>query len=296
MMAISLYSLLTWKLKLGVDFTGGSILEYEFTDSISTEQLTIDLNEANFEVTTIQSTGENAYLIKMPSIDSIQKEKIASIAGQLVIEGGEDVATPSANVTELRFENVGPSIGPELVQKTIYAIVIAAGGILFWVAYQFKSFKFGLSAILAMFHDSFILIGSFSVIGHFFNAEVDFLFVTALLTTLSFSVHDTIVVFDRIREIGKSDRGVTPSVANRALTETMVRSLNNSFTIIFMLVALLLLGGTTIKWFAVALLVGTILGTYSSPFVAVPLLVSWDSLVGLLKSVRSKLSSRIRML
>jgi len=143
-----------------------------------------------------------------------------------------------------------------------------------------------------MFHDSFILIGSYSILGHFFGAEVDFLFVTALLTTLSFSVHDTIVVFDRIREIGKGDREATPDVANRALTETMVRSLNNSFTIIFMLMALLLLGGTTIKWFAVALLVGTILGTYSSPFVAVPLLVTWDTLTDLLKNMRSKFPSR----
>jgi preprotein translocase subunit SecF len=292
MIVISLYGLITWGLRLGVDFTGGSILEYKFTDSISTEQLSKKLNEADFEVTTIQSTGENTYIIKMPGIDDEQKEKIASIAGQLVAQDKEDVATPSANVTELRFENVGPSVGPELVQKTIFAILIAAGGILLWVAYQFKSFKFGISAILAMFHDSFILIGSYSFLGHIFGAEVDFLFVTALLTTLSFSVHDTIVVFDRIREIGKGDRGVTLGVANRALTETMVRSLNNSFTIIFMLVALLLLGGTTIKWFAVALLVGTILGTYSSPFVAVPLLVTWDSLAEYLKTIRSKLPGR----
>jgi preprotein translocase subunit SecF len=184
---------------------------------------------------------------------------------------------------EIRFEKVGPSIGPELIKKTIYAILMAALSILIWVAYQFKRTKFGTSAILAMFHDSFILIGSFSVLGHFFQAEIDFLFVTALLTTLSFSVHDTIVVFDRIREITRKYGGELPDVANKALTETMVRSLNNSFTIIFMLVALILLGGSSIKWFAIALLIGTILGTYSSPFVAVPLLVTWDEVQKKLK-------------
>ena len=162
-----------------------------------------------------------------------------------------------------------------MVKKTGYAIALAAGLILFWIAYQFKSFVFGLSAIFAMFHDTFILVGSFALFGYLWGAEVDFLFVTALLTTLSFSVHDTIVVFDRIRELQKKEGyEVHEEVANRALTETMVRSLNNSFTIMFMLVALIILGGVTIKWFAVALLVGTILGTYSSPFVAVPLLIT----------------------
>ena len=186
-------------------------------------------------------------------------------------------------VTELRFETVGPTIGPELVKKTIYAISFASLGILLWVAIQFKSIKFGVSAILAMFHDSFILIGSFSLLGYFFSVETDFLFVTALLTTLSFSVHDTIVVFDRIRESQKTSGDEFLDLGNRAISETMVRSLNNSFTIIFMLVALVLLGGTTIKWFAVALFIGTVLGTYSSPFVAVPLLVTWDELVKRIK-------------
>jgi preprotein translocase subunit SecF len=115
-------------------------------------------------------------------------------------------------------------------------------------------------------------------LGHFFGAEVDFLFVTALLTILSFSVHDTIVVYDRIRENQKRLQGNMKDLANKALTETMIRSFNNSMTIVFMLVALVLLGGTTIKWFAVALLVGTISGTYSSPFVAVPILVTWDEI------------------
>ena len=273
-----IFSLLTWGLKLGVDFKGGTIIEYKFTDPISTEKITKEIEKEGVEITSIQPTGDNSYLFRLPPIKTEEKGKIGETLEGLT-EGGVD---------ELRFETVGPSIGPELVKKTIYAIAIAAGAILLWVAFQFKSFKFGISAVLAMFHDSFILIGSFSLLGHFLSAEVDFLFVTALLTTLSFSAHDTIVVFDRIREINKKYGGELVDVANRALSETMVRSLNNSFTIIFMLVALFLLGGTTIKWFAIVLLIGTVLGTYSSPFVAVPLLLTWDIFYEKIKSANLK--------
>lgn len=185
---------------------------------------------------------------------------------------------------EVRFEKVGPSIGPELVKKTIYALVTSAILILLWVAYQFKSIKFGVAATLATLHDSLVLLGMFSLLGHFFGAEIDFLFVTAMLTILSFSVHDTIVVFDRIRENSRKSKEDLKTIANKALTQTLVRSINNSATIIFMLLALILMGGDTIKWFAVALLIGTISGTYSSPFVAVPILVTWDELASKSKS------------
>jgi preprotein translocase subunit SecF len=264
----SIYALVVWGLDLGVDFTGGSVIEYQVDTQISTEELSRNIEEVDVQVTSIQISQGNKYLIKLPPISSEEKQKITDVV--------EDMTAGGA--MELRFENVGPSIGPELVRKTIYAIAIAASFILLWVAYQFKSIKFGASAILAMFHDSFILMGAFAVLGHFMDAEVDFLFVTALLTTLSFSVHDTIVVYDRIRESQKNYGGDLYDLANLAITETMVRSLNNSFTIILMLYALILMGGTTIKWFAMALFVGTILGTYSSPFVAVPLLVTFDKL------------------
>lgn len=261
-------SLFTWGLKLGVDFTGGAVLEYKISGDFSTEDASGVLEKNGFEVSAIQTTGRDTYLFRMPPLDSGQKEEVKK-AIQESFDG---------DIEELRFETVGPAIGPELVKKTIYAITIAALGILLWVAIQFRSIKFGTSAILAMFHDTFILIGSFSLLGHFLDAEVDFLFVTALLTTLSFSVHDTIVVYDRIRESQSKHGGDIYSLANIALTETMVRSLNNSFTIAFMLLALVLLGGVTVKWFAVALLIGTVLGTYSSPFVAVPILVTWDEI------------------
>jgi len=269
----SVYGLFNWKLKLGVDFTGGTIIEYRFPEEISTEEVTKDVEEIGVEVTSIQTIGDKTYLFRLPPIN--QEQKNAVFESLKKYSQGE--------IEELRYESVGPSIGPELVKKTIYAVLVAAGCILIWVAIQFKSFKYGISAILAMFHDSFILIGSFSLLGQFVNVEADFLFVTALLTTLSFSVHDTIVVFDRIREISKTQSGELYIIANQALTETMVRSLNNSFTIMFMLIALVLLGGTTVKWFAVALLIGTLLGTYSSPFVATPLLVTLDELSSISK-------------
>lgn len=242
LLSIGIFSLLNWGLKLGIDFTGGVVVEYQLPSS-----------EIKSEKYGIKEEGE---------IQKIRYE------------------IKNKNAKELRFETVGPSIGPELVKKTFIALSISASLILFWVAFQFKNIKYGVSAILAMIHDSLILLGSFSLLGHFLNVEIDFLFVTAVLTILSFSVHDTIVVYDRIRE---KQKRYDPSlgsdierIANSALTETMVRSLNNSFTIIFMLLSLVLLGGETIKWFAVALLIGTISGTYSSPFVAVPLLVIWD--------------------
>lgn len=269
LISIGAFGLYKWGLKLGVDFTGGTVVEYSFDSSISTEEVTSILEEQEFEISSVQSTGENQYIFRLAPISTDDKEKLKTAVEE---------ASKGAGVEELRFETVGPSVGPELVKKTFYAIVLAAGAILLWIAYQFKSFKFGTSAVLAMFHDTFILVGTYALFGKFFNAEVDFLFVTAVLTTLSFSVHDTIVVYDRIRETQDKFGGKLYTVANQALSETMVRSLNNSFTIIFMLLALMLLGGTTIKWFAVALLVGTFLGTYSSPFVAVPLLVTWDEI------------------
>ncbi len=274
-----IFSLAKWGLKLGVDFKGGAMLEYKFSNSISTEKAVSEIEKNGISITSIQVTGANNYLLKLPSISASEKEKIQNLLENL--SGGK--------VEELRFENVGPSVGPELIKKTFYALIIATSIILLWIAYQFKSFKFGISATLATFHDSLVVIGIYSILGHFFNAEVDFLFVTALLTILSFSVHDTIVVYDRVRETQKKYGGNMYDLANRALSETMVRSLNNSFTIIFMLAALLLLGGTTIKWFAATLLIGTISGTYSSPFVAVPILVIWDEIA---KKIKERKISR----
>ena len=139
----------------------------------------------------------------------------------------------------LRFETVGPVIGKETIRKTVIASFFAILGILIYMSFAFKSFYFAVSAILALIHDFLVVVGIYSLLSHFFGAEVDLLFVTALLTTMSFSVHDTIVIFDKIREYGTADKTEIKHYANRALTETLVRSLNNSMTIIFMLLALI---------------------------------------------------------
>jgi preprotein translocase subunit SecF len=263
-----LFSLVKWGLPLGVDFKGGTLLEYKFDKPIETENVSNKIKEAGITLSSIQTTGNNTYLFRFSPISDTEKENIVSIISSI----------PDNKFEELQVQTVGPSIGPELVKKTIYALLISASAILLWIAYQFKSLKFGTSAVVAMFHDSLVVLGMYSLLAHFYGAEVDFLFVTAVLTILSFSVHDTIVVYDRIREIHKKTGSDIKDLANIALTETMVRSFNNSMTIVFMLLALFLLGGTTIKWFAVTLLIGTVSGTYSSPFVAVPILVTWDEL------------------
>lgn len=265
-------SLIFFGLKPSIDFTGGSLLELKFTNyqlPITGHQLQEAIEEAGFQVSSVQESGEKTYLFRLAPITKDEASTIKAALAEKFEEMPE----------ELRFETVGPILGRELLQKTVIAIILAAGFILGYVAYSFKDPKFGICAILAMFHDSLVLLGSFSLLGHFLGVEVDTLFVTAVLTILSFSVHDTVVVYDRIRESQKKFPGTAfVDLVNKAITETLSRSLNNSLTIIFMLVALLLLGGTTIKWFVVALLIGTISGTYSSTFTAAPLLVVWTKI------------------
>lgn len=250
LLIISAISLGFYGLKIGLEFRGGVEITYK-------TQANLD----QFEDANIQTFGQDKYIFKFEQVSQERREEILEI-----------LKSEDENSEELNYQLVGPEVGKELIRKTIYAILISAGSILLWVAFQFKSAKFGLAAILAMIHDSFILIGSFSLLGHFYGAETDFLFITAVLTTLTFSVHDTIVVFDRIREISKtSSIDDIDELANKSVTETMRRSVINSLTIIFMLTSLVVLGGDSIKWFATALLIGAIAGTYSSPFVAVPL-------------------------
>jgi preprotein translocase subunit SecF len=225
---------------------------------------------------------ENKFKEKGIEIDSIRQDNdILSVRTKPIDRSTWELvkseATESSSLEELRFETVGPVLGKELIRKTMIASLIAVIGILLYVAWAFKSVMYGLSAVIALFHDVLVVTGIFSLLGHFYGVEVDMLFVTALLTTMSFSVHDTIVVFDRIRESLKSEKLPFNVILNKALTETMARSLNNSMTIIFMLFSLVLLGGATIRWFVVALLIGTISGTYSSPFVATPLLFALKS-------------------
>lgn len=260
----SIFALIFWGLRPAIDFTGGSNLEFKFRDlsSAVNKEKTEEIISRSAELLSIQETGEQTYILKTKEINEEQKNKILT-----------ELEDEFSETEEIKFETLGPSIGKELVKKTILAVILAAGFILTYIAYRFRDKKYGLCAVLAMFHDTLILLGVFSFLGRFLKVEIDTLFVTAVLTTLSLSVHDTVVAYDRVRESIKFyPRLDLPALINKAMVETLTRSLNDSMTIIFMLLSLFVLGGETIRWFSLALLCGTVFATYSSTFIALPLL------------------------
>lgn len=260
------YSLFSSGLKQGIDFTGGTRIVWQ-SDVLNDQLLQETAAQSQIDLTEIKNDGQIWSLTTSP----INREEYQTFLGAI---------RRDRVVDELSFDTIGPSLGAELLRKTMYGLSLAAGLILLYVAYRFQDFSFGMSAILAMLHDLLVVLGIFSLL----KLEVDTLFVTALLTILSFSVHDTIVVYDRIRELKKKHGGLPfEELTNRAVVETMSRSINNSMTIIFMLLAMYLMGGDTTRNFIFALLVGTISGTYSSTFTAAPLLVVWENLAHSLK-------------
>lgn len=272
-----LYYLLTSGLRLGIDFTGGALIEYRFNQNVDINNLRQEIIKDGIEVGSISDTGNNTYIIRTKPLE---QEKINSLKINLSKQFGL--------VDERRVENVGPLIGAELTQKALFALFISSLGIILYIAFSFRkvprpasSWRFGIAAVVALIHDVLVVVGIFAILGKFLKVEVDILFVTALLTVIGFSVHDTIVVFDRIREnllknIGKK----FIDVANLSVVQTLGRSLNTSLTVVFVLLALLLFGGETIRWFTVALLIGIISGTYSSIFNATALLVWWEERLG----------------
>lgn len=258
-----LFSIVKWGYIYSIDFVGGTNLQYEISPSVPISQIQTVLKENGIAAIEIVRSGNTVTIRSKPIDEKIETFFKKSFEKKL-----------KTKITTLRSETVGPTLGKETVTKTIIASVLATIGILLYMSYAFKGFTYAFSAIVAMLHDLLVVLGTYSLFSHFFRAEVDTMFVTAVLTSMSFSVHDTIVIFDKIREYKKQEgQGEVEYYANRALTETMVRSVNNSMTIVFMLLALALLGGATIRFFVVTLLVGTVTGTYSSPFVATPILV-----------------------
>ncbi len=268
-----LYYLLTSGLKLGIDFTGGALLEYRFEKEISMEDVKEQIYSQGIDVGQIIKSSDNTYIIRTKPLE---QEKIIKLKSYLSEKFG--------NLEERRQEFVGPVVGLELRQKTAIALILASFAIILYIAFSFRkvprpqsSLRFGIVAIVALLHDVLLVVGVFAILGKFLGVEVDILFITALLTIIGFSVHDTIVVFDRIREnLIKNAGRKFIDVANLSVIQTLARSLNTSLTVVFVLVALLLFGGETIRWFVVALLVGIISGTYSSIFNATALLVWWE--------------------
>ena len=260
-----------WGLKLGIDYTGGSLLDIEFKDKrMEVDELKKKMDGLSLENVIIQPAGEKGVILRFKDIDENTHQALLQS-----LEGSE----------EKRFDSIGPVIGNELKKKSVTALLLALVAIVLYIAFAFRqvsrpvsSWKYGLAAILALVHDVTIPIGVFALLGHFWGVEVDTLFITALLTILGFSVHDTIVVFDRIRENLRKLKSPEPYelTVNRSVNETITRSINTSLTVLLVLLMVIVLGGETTKFFALTLILGIIFGTYSSIFVASPILVIWN--------------------
>lgn len=269
----SIVFLLTFGLKSGIDFTGGSIMELKFTESIpAIDEIQETIKKAGvLENMTVQTLGSDSVIVRFRDVTQEEHQKILT-----------ELKTKYADTfSESRFDSIGPNIGKELGQKTIRAVIIAILAIIAYIAWAFRkiskpveSWKYGVIAAIALFHDVIITVGLFSLFGKFFNMEVNAPFIAAILTILGYSVNDTIVIFDRIREnLLKYYRGDLAEILDRSVRETCVRSMNASMTVLLTLFAILFFGGSTIRDFALALIIGIGVGTYSSIFLATPLLL-----------------------
>lgn len=271
-------SLAVWHLNPSIDFSGGTEMTWVFAKPVTSQNVSAvktTLQKDNVKVQSVVLSGKTMQ-IRTSTIDESAHTKI--IAGTNASVG---------HFTEEDFATIGPTIGSETTKNALLGILVASILIVLYIAWSFRevpkpasSWRFGICAVIALLHDALVLLGIFSLLGHFLGVEVDSLFVTAVLTVIGFSVHDTIVVFDRIRENLKR-QGATdfPGVVNSSILQTMTRSLNTSLTVILVLFALLLFGGESTRWFIAALLIGIISGTYSSIFNAAPLLVLWQEIV-----------------
>lgn len=266
--------LILFGLNLSIDFTGGSRLAVEFKNEVSNnevQRVSRILTDGNIKVYTIEKSDKTIYI----RTSLMDQNKNASFKASLV--------GSIKDASQTSFETIGPTIGAETTLNAIKAVILASILVVAYITWSFRKvpkpasgFRFGVSAIVALLHDVLIVLGVFAILGKLFNVEIDALFVTAILTVIGFSVHDTIVVFDRIRENLRRETGSFPQIVNDSVLQTIDRSLNTSLTVVLVLIALLMFGGESIRWFVVALLVGIISGTYSSIFTASPILVFWQ--------------------
>ena len=262
-------------LRLSVDFTGGTLWEMRFDKEVGPAEVRAVLADNGLTDAIVQSSGERMVMVRAKDIESQTEAGTRERIDAALAERFGSYET-------VRFESVGPALGAEIRDKAVAAVAMASAGILLYISWAFrkvpKPFRYGACAVIALLHDALVVLGVFSILGKAFNVEVDALFVTAVLTVIGFSVHDTIVVFDRIREnISRYAGEPFEAIVNHSIMQTLGRSLNTSLTSAFVLAALVLFGGVTTRNFALALLIGIISGTYSSIFNASQLLVVWEN-------------------
>lgn len=290
-----------WGLNIGIDFKGGSILQVEYPAQIFPAQSVVASQLAPLGVhASIRPTGTAGYIISMESLTQDQRVAVESALGIMSISTTSQIvasttavasSTPvaAASVTETQFDSIGPVLGAEAARRAIVSILLVIAAIVLFIAYAFRkvsqpvsSWKYGLTAIIALVHNIILPIGLFAILGHFKGYEVDTLFVTALLVVLGFSVHDNIVVFDRVRE-NLRHHGAKKSfaqVVGDSISQTFTRSVNTSLTTLLALVVLYFVGGSATQHFSLALIVGIAAGTYSSIFIGSPLLVTLEKMQG----------------
>ena len=259
-------------LRPGIDFTGGSTLTLDFESSVDQTDLRERLAALGHPEATVQKLGDDTFFIRTKELDEAEKSALT---------GGLEARLSPDGLTELSFDLVSPVVASETILNAIYAVIAAAVGIFIYVWWAFRNvpspFRYGAAAIVALLHDTIIVIGIFAILGFLLEIEVGTMFLIALLTVIGYSVNDTIVVFDRIRENVTiyPNRELT-EVVNLSISETIGRSLNTSLTLLMTLLALYLFGGSTIREFLLVLLIGVVAGTYSSIAVASQVLISWE--------------------
>jgi preprotein translocase subunit SecF len=267
-------ALLIWGFPLAIDFTGGNLLEVRVDSGTLPKpaQVIALYNGLNHPDTQVTTSGNDVLIIRSKEMNETEvANTVKAMEDQFGIK-----------LIVLRSDKVGASVGQEVATRAAGAVALAALGIMLYITYAFRgvphAFRYGVAAIIAMLHDVLVVIGVEAIFGHYLHWEVDALFLTALLTVIGFSVHDTIVVFDRIRENSTVYKRLPyETIVNNSIVQTMARSINTQLTVMFTLFALALFGGVTIRHFVIILLVGVFSGTYSSIFNAAPILVVWEN-------------------
>lgn len=267
----SLYFLIFWGLKPGIDFTGGTILEIEYkNDRPSNQEIEEKLKKFNLGSIFIQPTGEKGVIIKMKEISN-------DVHNEILLTLGKNEGL----IEEKRFEFIGPVIGKELTQKTFIVVILSLIAMMIYISLAFrkmkrpiKSWQYSLSSVFCLFHDTLIVLAVFSILGKLYGVEISIPIITALIALVGYSINNTVVIFDRIRE-NISFGGTFEEIIDRSLNETLLRQFGTSFTTLLVVLAIFFFGGLTLKYFSLTLVIGLIVGSFSSFFVAAPLLLEW---------------------